>query len=58
MNNKPDNKLKRTDFFENFKLSTTLNEIFVVWFTIGEKHSTQSLMLWSTCLDLSIENRA
>ena len=24
------NKLKRTDFFENFKLSTTLNEIFVV----------------------------
>ena len=24
------NKLKRTDFFENFKLSMTLNEIFVI----------------------------
>ena len=58
------NKLKRTDFFENFKLSTTLNEIFVVVvhtcvFTIGEKHGTQSFMLfvlicqWKTALNLS-----
>ena len=46
------NKLKRTDFFENFKLSTTLNEIFVV--VVHDRWKTQHIithalvdMFWS-----------
>ena len=50
------NKLKRTDFFENYKLSTTLNEIFVV---VGHDWwKTQHTITYAFCFDLSMENRA
>ena len=51
------NKLKRTDFFENFKLSTTLNEIFVV--VVQNRWKTQHTITDALVdmFDLSMENR-
>ena len=49
-------KVKTTDFFENFKLSTTLNEIFVV--VVQDRWKTQHTITHAFCFDLSMENHA